>query len=149
MLLKQKIHRYCLHLLNQKIEELNLALTNATDAANNETKSSAGDKHETARAMMQLEQEKLGKQLKELEDQRSELEKIDISKTSVKISRGTLIQSDKGFLFLSIGLGKIVVEDKTVFAISPQSPLGLKLTGKKENDVVEFNGMKYTIQKLF
>lgn len=123
-------------------------MINTTEAANNETKSSAGDKHETSRAMMQLEQEKLGKQLKELEEQRSELEKIDISKPSVQIAKGTFIQSDKGFLFISIGLGKISVDGKTVFAISPQSPLGLKLLGKKENDVVEMNAVNYTIQKL-
>lgn len=121
----------------------------ATESANNETKSSAGDKHETARAMMQLEQEKLGHQLKEVQDQRSELEKIDIAKPSAQIAKGTLIQSDKGFLFLSIGLGKIIVDDKTVFSISPQSPLGIKLLGKKENDVVEMNGVKYTIENLF
>lgn len=124
-------------------------MANATESANNETKSSAGDKHETARAMMQLEQEKLSHQLKELQDQKSELKKIDISKHSSQIAKGTLIQSDKGFLFLSIGLGKISVADKTVFAISPQSPLGLKLLGKKENDIVEMNGVKYTIEKLF
>ena len=126
-----------------------MALANATESANNETKSSAGDKHETARAMMQLEQEKLGHQLKELQDQKSELEKIDISKPSTQIAKGTLIQSDKGFLFLSIGLGKISVEDKNVFAVSPQSPIGIKLLGKKENDAVEMNGVKYKIEKLF
>jgi hypothetical protein len=98
--------------------------------------------------MMQLEQEKLSHQLKELQDQKLELEKIDISKPSAQIAKGTLIQSDKGFLFLSIGLGKIVVDDKTVFAISPQSPLGVKLLGKKENNIVDMNGAKYTIQKL-
>lgn len=124
-------------------------MKNVTESANNETKSSAGDKHETSRAMMQLEQEKLTKQLNEAIDQRSELEKIDISKPSAQIAKGTLIQSGKGFLFLSIGLGKIVVDEKTVFAISAQSPLGSKLMGKKENDVVEMNGVKYSIQKLF
>ncbi|MBP7808843.1 MAG: hypothetical protein KA163_06095 [Bacteroidia bacterium] len=149
MLLKQNIYNHCLQILNQKIEELNAALANATESANNETKSSAGDKHETARAMMQLEQEKLSHQLNELQNQKSELEKIDITKPSSQIAKGTLIQSDKGFLFLSIGLGKIVVDDKTVFAISPQSPLGIKLIAKKENDVIEMNGVKYTIQKLF
>lgn len=149
MSLKKKIYGHCLGLINENIRNLHSALVNATEAANNETKSSAGDKHETARAMMQLEQEKLGHQLKELQEQKSELEKIDISKPSSQIAKGTLIQSDKGFLFLSIGLGKIVVADKTVFAISPQSPLGIKLLGKKENDVVEMNGVKYTIEKLF
>ena len=122
---------------------------NVTESSNNETKSSAGDKHETARAMMQLEQEKLGKQLKEIEEQKTELVKLDISKTPSLIAKGTLIQSDKGFLFLSIGLGKIVVDGEPVFAISPQSPLGLKLLGKKEKDIVEMNEVKYTIEKLF
>jgi hypothetical protein len=151
--LKQKIYSHCLHLLDQKIESLNSALKAATEAANNETKSSAGDKHETSRAMMQIEQEKLGKQLKELLEQKTELEKIDPdrypNKTSTKILKGNLIQTDKGFLFLGIGLGKMLIDDETVFAISPQSPLGLKLLGLKENDAVEMNGMKYTILKLF
>jgi len=97
---------------------------------------------------MQLEQEKLGKQLKELLEQKTELEKIDLSKSYSSIAKGALIQSDKGFLFLSIGLGKIVVDGNIVFAISPQSPLGMKLIGKKENEVVEMNDVKYTIEKL-
>ena len=149
MSLKQKIYNHSLNILNQNIEELNSALKTAAESANNETKSSVGDKHEISRAMMQIEQEKLGEQLKKLQDQKSELEKIDISKPSAQIAKGTLIQSDKGFLFLSIGLGKIAVDDKTVFAISPQSPLGVKLLGKKENDIVEMNGVKYKIEKLY
>lgn len=148
MSLKQNIYSKCLQILNQKIEELNSALANATESANNETKSSAGDKHETARAMMQLEQEKLSHQLNELQDQKSELEKINITKPSAQIAKGTLIQSDKGYLFLSIGLGKIIVDENIVFAISPQSPLGIKLISKRENDVVEMNEVRYTIQKL-
>ena len=148
MSLKQKIYNHCLQVLNQKIEELNSALNTATESANNETKSSAGDKHETARAMMQIEQEKLGKQLKELQDQKSELEKIDVAKISNQIAKGTLIKTDKGFLFLSIGLGKIIVDGKTVFAISLQSPLGSKMLGKKENDAVEMNGVQYKIETL-
>jgi hypothetical protein len=136
-------------LLNKKIEELNSALNNVTEAANNEVKSSVGDKHETSRAMMQLEQEKLSKQLKELLDQRSELERIDITRSSDYVTKGTLIQSDKGYLFLSIGLGKIVLDEKTVFVISPQSPLGMKLMGLRENDSTELQGMKYLILNLF
>jgi hypothetical protein len=130
--LKQNIYNQCLRLLNQKIEELNSALNTATESANNETKSSAGDKHETSRAMMQIEQEKLG-----------------ITKISNQIAKGTLIKTDKGFLFLSIGLGKMIVDTETVFVVSPLSPLGLKLIGLKENDNAEMNGVTYTIEKLF
>ncbi len=147
--MKEKVYKHCLAILNQKAVELDQALKSVTEAANNETKSTAGDKHETSRAMMQIEQEKLGKQLKEIRDQKAELEKIDISKPSAKIAKGTLVHSDKGLLFLSIGLGKIIADGETVFAISPQSPLGKLLIGKKEKDVVEMNAVKYTIQKLF
>lgn len=149
MELKQKIYEYCRQLLDQKIEELNSDSNMLMESTNNETKSSAGDKHETTRAMMQLEQEKLGKQLKELQNQKYELEKIDVSKISSQIAKGTLIKTDKGYLFLSIGLGKIALDSETVFVVSPRSPLGLKLTGLKENDVAEMNGIKYLIQKLF
>jgi hypothetical protein len=147
--LKEIIYKHCLDILNKKIEELSSALNNATEAANNETKSSAGDKHETARAMMQLEQEKLSKQLSEVLDQKAELERIDITRVPERVSKGTLIQSNQGYLFLCIGLGKIVVDEKPVFVISPKSPLGMKLIGLKENDSAEMNGVKYLIQKLF
>ena len=98
---------------------------------------------------MQLEQEKLGKQLKELLNQKNELERIDISKTNSQITTGSLIESDKGFLFIAIGLGKITINTKNVFVISLQSPLGKLLIGKKEKDIVEMNGVKYKIEHLF
>jgi hypothetical protein len=145
---KQKVYEHCISILNKKIEELNSALSQATESANNETKSTAGDKHETSRAMMQLEQEKLGKQLKELRDQKTELEKIDISKINSQVAKGSLIESDKGFLFIAIGLGKMIVDDQNVFVISSQSPLGKLLIGKKGKDVVEMNGVKYTLHKI-
>jgi hypothetical protein len=147
--LKEKIYAYCHQIIDKKIEDIRSAYENATESANNETKSTAGDKHETARAMMQLEQEKLGNQLKELREQKAELEKTDITKTPVQIAKGTLIQSDKGLLFLSIGLGKIIIDGKMVVAISPQSPLGQKLIGKKKSESTEINGVTYNIQDLF
>ena len=145
---KQKIYNQCLDLIDEKIKNLHSALLNATESAHNETKSTAGDKHETARAMMQLEQEKLGNQLKELLELKAELEKIDVSKNSKQISKGSLIETDKGYLFIAIGLGKVIAEEKTVVVLSAQSPLGNKLMGKKENDVVEMNGVYYKIEKL-
>jgi len=146
--LKEKIHNHCLKLLEEKIFALNTAMENISEALTGETKNTAGDKHETARAILQLEQEKLGRQVKEISDQKAGLEKTDFSQTTQQITKGTLIESNKGFLYFCIGLGKITVDNINVFAISPQSPLGQKLTGKKENDVVEMNGVKYAIEKL-
>lgn len=146
--MKQKVYTVCLQLLQQKIDELQSALNSATEAANNETKSSAGDKHETARAMMQLEQEKITKQLNEALDQKTELEKIDLTINSSIIRKGSFIKTDKGFLFLSIGLGKLTIDTEIIFAVSPQSPLGSKLIGLQEKDTVTLNGASYFIESI-
>ena len=66
-MIKEKLFFHCKNylqkrknLLEQRKNELQLALTS-------ENKSSAGDKHETGRAMIQIEREKLGNQLLALE----------------------------------------------------------------------------------
>jgi transcription elongation GreA/GreB family factor len=98
--------------------------------------------------MMQIEQEKLGKQLKELHDQKRELERIDINSNGRTITKGSLVKTDKGDLFISIGLGKIKTEENTVIAISTSSPLAKKLLGKTTQDKIEMNGTIYTIQMI-
>jgi transcription elongation GreA/GreB family factor len=42
----------------------------------------------------------------------------------------------------------MIVDDQNVFVISSQSPLGKLLIGKKGKDVVEMNGVKYTLHKI-
>ena len=74
---KQKLIQRCSNYLKDKINSLNAIINEVSEASNSENKSSAGDKHETSKAMMQLEIEKLGTQLKEAELQLLEFEKIN------------------------------------------------------------------------
>jgi transcription elongation GreA/GreB family factor len=127
------------------MQELGNSINAIEEAIQNETKSTAGDKHETSRAMMQLEREKLGNQLKELSSQKTELERIDISLFSEKVVKGSLVKTDKGSFFIAIALGKT---DTGVYVISPQSPLGNKLMGLKQNDKAEINGTTYLIKEI-
>lgn len=145
---KQKVHLHCIALLNEKIQTLQQTLKALTESAANETKSTAGDKHETALAMLQLEQEKVSRQLKTVLDQKVILEAIDPSLKSIRIVSGSLVKTDKGFLFLSVALGKIMVDDTTVIALSPQSPLGKKLMGLKRKDYTDIKGTSYTVETI-
>ncbi|MDX2172498.1 MAG: 3-oxoacyl-ACP synthase [Bacteroidota bacterium] len=142
---KEKIIAACNVLLQQKIADLNAALNSVNEAANNETKSTAGDKHETAKAMMQLEQEKLSNQLTLLITQLNDLQKIDVSKSHVTIGNGSVVSTNNGILFIGVGLGKIKIKETDVFAISVLSPLANLLNGKKVNDSVKLNETNYTI----
>lgn len=145
---KQKLVSLCQNTLTQKVNDLGKALREVTEAGNNETKSTAGDKHETGRAMMQLEQEKLGKQLQEAEVQLAEFERINFSLQSDKIILGSLIETNKGFFFIATSIGKVTIDSKSIFVISQHSPLGIALMAKNEKDTVVFNGVSYEIHEI-
>lgn len=148
MSFKQKVYTCCIELLNEKISTLQHALKDLTDSASNETKSTAGDKHETALAMLQLEQENVNRQLTTVLDQKVVLEAIDPSLKSMRIVNGSLVKTDKGFLFLSIALGKIMVDETRVIVLSALSPLGKKLMGLKRNDYTDIKGIQYVIETI-
>lgn len=147
--LKKSVLLKCHAAIDSKIDALNAVLTDLTEAGNNETKSSAGDKHETARAMMQLEQEKLGKQIQEWEIQKNILAKIDGEKKSSSISLGSLVESNNGYFFIAANIGKIQVGDSSVMVISTQSPLGIEFLNKVSGNDFSFNGKPYKILSVF
>lgn len=145
---KEKVIAVCNVLLQQKITNLHTALNSVNEAAGNETKSTAGDKHETAKAMMQLEQEKLSNQLSILKSQLNELQKIQVDTQHNIIGNGSIVKTNNGILFIGIGLGKLKIEEAEVFAISSLSPLANLLNGKKVNDSVKLNETNYIVLEI-
>lgn len=145
---KQKLIQACSDYLKDKIQSLNTIIKEVSESSNAESKSSAGDKHETSKAMMQLEIEKLGMQLKEVELQLAEFEKINFNKNFQSIEQGALVETNKGYFLIAGSIGKVAVDDKTVFVISSKSPLALKLMGSNQKDTVMFNDVSYLINSI-
>lgn len=135
-------------LLQDKIDVFRDMISGLTEDAQNDAKGSAGDKHETALSMMHIEQEKLNHKLKEILDQKSILDKIDASANHTKIALGSLVQANGMLLFISAALPKIIIDDKTIIAVSPQSPLGSKLIGNKVGFEFEINTTKFKIESV-
>lgn len=145
MTLKQKAHAAFIELLQGKIDALHAVLTDLFESAKNETKSTAGDKHETALAHLQIEQQKTRNQLSELQLQMVLLQSIDPTNTSSVVRKGSLIETNKNSFFICGGLGKIILDDKIIFAISELSPIGIKMMGKEIDAQIEMNGVYYTL----
>ena len=135
-------------MINDKINLLREVLADLKESSSNETKSTAGDKHETALAMLQIEQANIRGQLKDTLDKKTALEKINPLLTAIKIVNGSLIKTNKGYLFMSIALGKATIESITVTALFPQSPLGIKLMGLIAGDIAEINNNSYVIENI-
>lgn len=116
--------------------------------AQNDAKGSAGDKHETALSMMHLEQEKLNQKLAEIIEQKNIVDKIDADAIHTKIALGSLVQTNDMLFYISAALPKIQFENKTIIAVSPQSPLGSQLLGKSLGDAVVINTNRFQIKAI-
>ena len=147
--MKQNILQQYKQLVQDKIDIFQDMIAALTVDSKNDAKGSAGDKHATALSMMHLEQEKLNYKLAEILQQKSILDKIDGSSVHKIISVGSLVQTNHLLVFMSAALPKIVVDDQTIFAVSPESPLGKKLMGKKIGEEFEINGVKYNILEIY
>lgn len=144
--MKERILHHHQQLIQDKIDVFRDMISGLTEDAQNDAKGSAGDKHETALSMMHIEQEKLNHKLKEILDQKAILDKIDASANHTKIALGSLVQANGMLLFISAALPKITVDDKTIIAVSPQSPLGSKLIGNEVGFEFEINITKFKIE---
>lgn len=148
MSLKKQIITQIADLLNQKIELLKLDIASTIESRNSDTKSSAGDKFETGRAMMQMELEKNEVQLNKTEKIKRELSNIDVNRICTKGEFGSLVSTTQGNYFLSLALGKVMVNNTSYFAISLAAPIGQMLQHKKEGDSFEFQGNKISILSI-
>jgi transcription elongation GreA/GreB family factor len=148
-MLKSTVHQSLTNLLIRKHEELNTIRLEASEGKSNDAKSSAGDKHEVGVAMVQLEQEKLGKQVQIIEEQLYLLSRIDPSKIHMKIGIGSLVLCENQWYYFSIGHGLLTIENQSIFCLNPQAPLGQEMLGKTAGDLVSFQGRKMVIQSIF
>lgn len=136
-------------LIYQKIAVFQKMMDDAQDSANNETKSSAGDKFETGRAMMHMERDKNAQQLSEARKLELFLSQIKSDKMFDRVAFGSVVQTDFGNYFISIAAGRIVVDEQKYFAISPQAPLAKELMQKEKGDMITFNDKPIKILDVF
>jgi transcription elongation GreA/GreB family factor len=148
MTFKQKIKSHYQNQLSEKINELRFMISDLAQDAQNDAKGSAGDKHETALSMMHLEQEKLNQKLAEIIAQKNVVDKIDADAIHTKVALGSLVQTNEMLFYISAALPKIQLENKTIIAVSPQSPLGSQLMGKSLGDEILINTNRFQIKAI-
>ena len=145
---KQKVLSQYQVLLQDKIDIYQDLINSLTEDAQNDAKSSAGDKHETTLSKLHIEQEKIANKLKEALEQQAILSKLDIEQVSNNVILGSLVKTNHLTVFVSTALPKITVDNLSVFAISPQSPLGMQLMHKSVDSEFPVNNVTYKILEI-
>ncbi|CAA0246929.1 3-oxoacyl-ACP synthase [Tenacibaculum maritimum] len=147
--IRKVLYEKCIAYVNQRLQTIEEIIQSNQKALQTATKSSAGDKHETERAMLQLEMEKAGQQLANITEMKIILAKMNISEESDKAHLGSVIKTNFANYFLSISAGKLEVLGESYFAVSISSPIGKVLLGKDKGDVISFNAKEIIIQQIF
>ncbi|MFD2725741.1 3-oxoacyl-ACP synthase [Hyunsoonleella rubra] len=146
--IKKQLYQQCEVFIENRLVTVQKSIEDIQNALLSETKSSAGDKHETGRAMMQLEREKAGQQLAEIQKTKNTLSKINLDNPSDTISLGSVVYTSIHNYFISISAGELMVETQTFYAISPNTPIAKLLIGKTTGDRVSFRGQEFKVQMV-
>jgi transcription elongation GreA/GreB family factor len=146
--LKQVLYQCCSNFIENRFQTIQNTIDDIQKSLLSETKNSAGDKHETGRAMLQLEREKAGNQLAEIQKLKELFSKIDVSKTSKTIGLGNLVITSQNNYFIAISAGEFIIENETFYAISPNTPIGQLLLGKTIGEAFVFRELCFKIENV-
>jgi len=146
---KRKLCRHLTAVLEKRALEAEEAMQALKESLESETKSSAGDKYETAREMIRIELDKYEVQLSNTRHLLHELSQIDLEKNYNVVETGSLVVTDSGKYFMAIGVGKVEMAGETIFVISLASPLGQALAGKKAGETGSFQGRNWKIDRMY
>tara|TARA_B100001093_G_C26811471_1_gene1007764 strand:- start:1689 stop:2132 length:444 start_codon:yes stop_codon:yes gene_type:complete len=146
-MLKKHVIEYILSVLRSNTDLLENELKSINEEKNSISKSSAGDKHETSRALMQSEFDKIYNNYQSQLNQLKVIESLDISDKS-KIGLGSLVETDSSILFIGIGLGIHQIDKRKVLIVSKASPIGKQIDGKEEGDYIFLNNNKERIIRI-
>ena len=146
--LKKATYEHLLTIVIQKINTAEEEIESARTSIVEDTKSSAGDKYETGREMMQAELTRNNVNLSKALTLKKELVRLNLQTKQEQASQGSMVMTNNGIYFLSIGIGEVNVNDQKIYCISAISPIGELIKGRRNGDTVTFRGKKITIQEI-
>ena len=147
--IKKALFKACTDEVALKAETISKIMQSNKKALENETKSSAGDKHETGRAVLQLEMEKASQQIDAVKKMQETLKRISADSIQNTVATGSVVRTSGFDFYISVSLGEIVVDHSKYYAISARSPIGNLLMGKKASDSINFKGKEIRITEVF
>lgn len=146
--IKQQLYRLCTEQIQHRISDAENAIADARKASENETKSSAGDKYETSRAMLQQEIDLNSRQLLEARKQQTQLQQINPESEHTVAQAGSLVETNQQNFYLTVGTGAFFIDQKQYYTISLASPIGLQIKGKSAGENFKLNGKEFVILKI-
>ncbi len=147
--IKEKLYKACEAYVEERIKRIEAAMAGLESDLENETKSSAGDKYETGREMINLEWNKLAEQVQQFKNLRNTLSIAKDRMNNGSAQLGTAVKTNMANYFIAIPANRIIVDGDEYFAIGANSPIAQLLLHKKAGEEITFNGKTAKILEVF
>lgn len=144
------ILKHLLDHVDKNLAEAKARMASLKESLGAESKSSAGDKHETGRAMIHLEQERVQDTVGRLEHMRGLLmQRAAQDKVIQRVSPGALVETTGPWVLVGVPLGKVQLPDALVLCVGAEAPLAQQWHGAQPGDQVALGPQKLTIQAIY
>jgi len=108
------------------------------------------DRYDSYRAQLSTKREMLTQQLLKVQEEIALLDRIDLSRECDSAGFGAVVITSMQKVFISIGIGKVKLDDGSEFyAISAAVPFSKAIRDKKKGEFFDFNGKKLEILEIF
>lgn len=136
------------HTLVARKVEYASELASLDEAAAAETKSSAGDKYETAREMIRQSRNLIEHNLAEAKANLDTLDRMVAAPLGDRIGFGTLVETGLGWYLVGVSLGEETCGGVLIRSMSTVSPLALALKGRGVGESVTWRGNTLEILRI-
>lgn len=147
MSIKEQLLQNCQDFVTNKLQSIESTIKQHKESLLEETKATAGDKHEVGRAMVQLEIEKSSQQIPSMREMQKQLDKVNLNYSPL-VRLGSLVETTLGIYFIAISSGVFYIDKKTYYAVSTDSPIGKLLLGTKMGDEIYFKSDKVVVKSV-
>ncbi len=148
-LIKKELLAFVLNDLLFQKREVEGEIESLLEEIGKETKSSAGDKFETAREMMNQERNRLEERLHHLATQSVYVKDMQTAVPSKTVGVGSLVETEHNIFLFGVALGKIIFQEQEIFLLSLSSPIGKVFMGKEKGAKLNFMAKNYSIKSVF
>ncbi len=147
MKIKSDVLQACFDYANKRIANYKNEIETIKDSIESNDKG-GGDDDASGNGKLFNDLEKNSQHLIDAQKMLDSLEAISPKMVSDTVVLGSLVKTTSNNFYISISAGKIDIENLSVFAISPGSPIGMLLKNKTKGSLIEFNGNTFTITEV-
>ena len=135
--------------LTEAVEEGRSHLLSLQEALTSEAKSTAGDKHETGRAMIHQEMRQVNDTLQRSQSTLKELKRMQKASVAPAIAApGVLVETSGPWVLVGLPFGKLNLEGTLVLGVSSEAPLAKAWHGAKPGEEVRMGPSTFLIKAL-